>query len=481
MTFPRETLTVLDPGLGVSAPSANTPVFTGKSFGGSAALNTIVSVGQLSQVRSILGYGPLAEDVALCLQRSGSPVLAVLHSDATSSITGNMTKSGTGPDIALSGVPRDTYAMRVTIIKGGALGTAQFQYTLDDFDENFASPSLSQIRTIPSGGGGAFLVPNTGITLTFAAGTYVMGDTYTYASLAPEVTPTDLATVATLLEGDATRVFYLWLLSGAKLSATTAATLAAAFEGALDALTGSYRYVRGFIDVGSGDTSANVHTSALTWTGIRTAPDYGYELIASAVPYEGFSTRKTSCVSSAAVRAAGSLISTDLSRVASGPAEGVIKIYFDESNDQTLDSDKIGGMRTFVGMPGFYIANAPLKSPFGSDFTDLQFGRVMDVACRTTYAALFPYISESLRTTLSGTIDPRDAAMIEASVNSALRDALLNPLNARGNPGHVSDCKYSVDQTVNLNTTQTLVGTVGIRPLGYSKIIATTLFFTLTP
>lgn len=480
MTFPKQTLTVVDPGLGVSTPTADTPVFSGKAFGGSAAADTLVSLGSLNDVRTILGFGPLAEDVALCLQQRGGPVFAIVHADSTSPTTTAMTTTGSGPAITLGGLARDEYAAQVQIMAGGALGAGTFRYTLDAFDANSAPITWSQTRIIPMGG--SFVIPNSGLTLTFPSGTYILGDLYTESRIPPAPATGDLATVAALLESTPSLVFYLWAVSGAQATASAGATLAAAFEGHLDTLTSTYRYVRGLLDVGSGDTESNVATSAATWTGVRVAPSYGYTLRNSAIPFEGFSTRKTACSSGLAVRAAASLISTDLSRVASGPDVGVLKIYFDENGDQTLDALKIGGMRVWPGIPGFYIANAPLKSQFGSDFTDLQFGRVMDVACRTTYQGQFPYISESLRTLTDGTgaIDPRDAAMIETTVNNQLRDALLNPNNARGIPGHVSAVVYSVDRTANLITSQTLVTTVAIVPLGYSKLITTTLFFTLT-
>ena len=57
----------------------------------------------------------------------------------------------------------------VFIFLGGTIGTAEFTLSLDG-GNTFTAPQL-----IPSG---PYVVPNTGLTLSFAAGTYVIGDTY---------------------------------------------------------------------------------------------------------------------------------------------------------------------------------------------------------------------------------------------------------------------------------------------------------------
>jgi hypothetical protein len=157
----------------------------------------------------------------------------------------------------------------------------------------------------------------------------------------------------------------------------------------------------------------------------------------------------------------------------------VLSISFDGYNDETLDAVGIGTLRTWPGVSGFYIAKGRLKSPLGSDFTDLHFGRIMDVACRTVYEAQLPFIAEGFRTTETGAIDPLEKADIETVVNRALTDKLLRPKNARGRPGHVSAVRYTVDPAHNLNGTGQILTTVAIRPLGYANEIVTQIGYSL--
>ncbi len=485
MTFPAQSLSVRDPGLGAVNPTSKTPLITGISTGGSVAVNTLVSINDLSTVRALLGYGPLAEDVALQLLKNGGPVYALRHNSADSKAVSavSMTKLvGSGPTITVTGTPRDRYAIRVEVIVGGILATSTFRFSLDAYDVDAAPFSYSQVRpTVAS-----YVIPNSGMTLTMPAGTYVAGDVYTYACIPQEPLLVDLGAAAAVLQANSSLLVYQWLVSGAQPDDVTGAAFASAFQGYLASLANSFRYARGYCDVGSDDTAANINIGALTWTGSRVCPAYGYELRTSALPFEGFAIRKTSCVSDIAVRGFGELISSDLSRTAAGAVDGVRKIYFDGFYDQTLDANKISTMRTWTGMAGFYIANGKLKSAFGSDFTDMQYGRVMDVACRTTFEAQFPFISASLRTTIAanasaenpvGAIDPRDAKRIEGKVQTALDANIMQPDNAEGIPGHATSVTYSVDLLQDLVTTQLIKTYVDVVPLGYSKSINTTLFF----
>lgn len=483
MPFPSQTLTVQDPGIPLAQIGGVPPLITGCSNGGSAPLSTIGQINSVSLVRSVIGYGALAEDIALALQKAGGPINYAIHNVTGSALTSQaMTqKVGSGTAPTVSGTPNDRYGVTIKVILGGAVGTATFQYSLDNWTYDAAaaltSPTWSNVYVTAS----TKVIANTGLTFNFGAGTYVAGDVFFLETVPGEVTATDLGTIALALQNDPTLPIDLWLISGTQAVYTTAGTIAAAFHGDLAALTNSYRYPRGIIDIGSGDTEAHVHTEASSWTGVRVCPAYGYEIVASALPFEGFAFRKVSCATSIGVRAFSELISSDLSRTAAGACSEVVAIYFDGFSNTQLDSDQISTMRTWAGKPGFYIANAKLKSSFGSNFTDLQFGRVMDVACLTTYNGQFPYQSASLRTRTdgSGQIDPRDAAQIDKAVQDLLDQELMQPINASGNPGHVSAVSYAVSLTNNIISTSQLVTSVAIVPLGYSKLIATTLAFQL--
>jgi hypothetical protein len=483
MTVPSEQIVILDPGLGLVTADPNAPLITGWSSLGVA--NTLLSFSNPADVRSTLGYGELAEDVGNMLRVKGSPVLAMASAATTAGTISAVTHTaGAGPTMtAAATVPTGRYTVRIKIISTGALGVGTFQFTLDNHSPTDVAPQFSQTRTIPSGG--SFVIPNSGITLTFPAGTYVgtsgTQDIYDFTTEPPKCTPTDLAANGTALLALPGLKFPLWFLAQTNLTGVLGGALFTSLAGQMTSLAAQFRFARAFCDLGSGDTTTNLITAAVAVADRRVDASYGYVLLQSTMPFEGFATRKCDVNSALAPRIAGSLISSDVGRTASGNIPGVVKIYHDAFVDPTVDAAQVSTMKTYPNQAGFWPTNGFLKSPAGSDFQKVQYGRIMDQACSAVFSAVFPFILEGFRTLADGTIDPLDAADVETAGRNALRDVLLRPNNARGRPGHVSAINFSVDRTINLNTTGQLKTKTAIRPLGYPGTIVNELGFTLNP
>lgn len=484
MTVPSEQILVLDPGLGLVQADSNSPLITGVSSLGTPG--QLLSFSSPADVRSTLGYGELAEDVGNMLRQKGGPVLAMFTTGTTiDTVSAVVHATGAGPLITAARTPAATgrYSIKVEIIAGGALGVGTFRYTLDNHSPLDVAPTFSQIRVIPSGG--TFLIPNSGVTLTFAAGTYVgitgTQDTYTLTTEPAKATPTDLGVAGTALAALTTLKFPLWFHAQTNLTGVLGAAFFTALAGQATSLATQYRFIRAFCDLGSGDTTSLLITSANGVADKRTGGSYGYVLLASTMPFEGFSVRKCDVNSALAPRIAGNLISTDTARTASGNITGVLKIYHDAFQDPTVDAAQVTTMRTWPNQPGFWPTQGYLKSPPGSDFQKIQYGRIMDAACTAVYNAVFPFILEGFRTLADGTIDPLDAADIESAGRNALNDVLKRPNNARGRPGHISAFSFNVDRTINLNTSGQLKTKTAIRPLGYPSTIINELGFSLNP
>lgn len=83
-------------------------------------------------------------------------------------------------EIALSGSPNGAYDIRLNVLSTGSASTMTFRYSLD------AGVSWSSGPFTPSGG--AYVLPSTGVTVTFTgsdADSFLSGDTYTVATFAP--------------------------------------------------------------------------------------------------------------------------------------------------------------------------------------------------------------------------------------------------------------------------------------------------------
>ncbi|MGW8285754.1 MAG: DUF2586 family protein [Candidatus Deferrimicrobiaceae bacterium] len=479
MTSPAVNLTVLQNGLGIVQAASTTPLLMGCSSAGT--VNTVYDINSLSSVVSTLGQGPLAEVAALVLGLVGGPVkcmrLTGTTAGAAGSVTATLVGTATGT-ITVANAPNDAYEVTIEIITTGTLGTGEFRYRLDRASTDLTIGTWSEVLTIPSGG--TFVIPNTGLTLTFVPGAGAVffedGDVHTFTCTAPLFTTTDLASGFAALGSEQ---FAFIGLVGTHASASDGATMFAALDTHMTALTTTYQYAGAIMESGN-DTAANAKTAFLSSASaegrISVGVQFGYR--SSLKPFAGWGFPKRSSAYDMIYKAAQYTVSDDLARFPGGALTGQLpnELPYDEAASGTLANTKLSSLRKFVGQPGVYINNAFIKSATGSDFYLWQHRRVMDLACYTAYLALLNFLSTSFRTLTDGTgrIDPRDAARVNARVNDALDAALKDPHNLDGIP-HVSDVLYTTDETTDVANTDTITGTVAIARLGYSKTINVTL------
>lgn len=471
MPIPEQTFTINDPGLGLTTPATNKPLYVGVSSSGSA--NVLKIGNNIPAVVADLGQGPLTEAVCHALAVAGGPVLYMKTGSAVAGVSSAVAQSGGGPVVTIAGAPYDDYDATLTIVAGGILGAGTFKYSLD------GDKTTGETRTIPAGG--SFVIPDTNITVTFPAGTYVAGEVYSWTSTAPHYDSADLTTAVTqlLLETD---TWDFMVFTGNAADAATAATLFGAIDGHMTSFENNFRFLRAWMATGR-DTAANVKTSFAAVSSTRVGAVYSTARHTSAKPIEGRGSPSLPAVNVVGATATRYLISTDLKRVPSGPLKTVTEIGHNEFLDnQGLDDAKITTLRTWPGTPGFFITQGRLKAPAGSDFQFWQLGRVFDVGLDAVHRKQQNFIGIGVRTVNVpvGAIDERDAARLETIVEREVRIQLTEPQNAEGFGGHVTDIAYTIDRTNNLLSSQTLNSELAIKPLGYISFITTQAGFVLT-
>ncbi len=372
---------------------------------------------------------------------------------------GTVTFSGTSTGVVTISTcsPVDTYSLMIDVIDAGALGAATFIYSLDG--GNTWSPKI----LVPASG--KYVIPDTGLLLTFASGPLGNADAWSCPVTAASYSTTDLTTAMTAALADA-RTWGFVHVVGAPSSVANAATLATTLQSLLVTAASQYRFARGIIEVPS-DTDANtiaafaaVATDRVNWAA-------GYATITSPLNGRQFSR---SSAWAAAARASAVPVSEDLGRVASGPLTSVGQLGRDEQATPGLDAQRFTTLRTIIGRQGKYLTTGRLGAAFGSDFSIWQNGRVMDVACDTTRQRLLQFLNSSVRVNADGTILEKDARVIEAYCDSGLRAALTQP-------GDASDVSVTVSRTANVLSTQTLPVSVRVLPLGYAKWITVDIGF----
>lgn len=484
MPIPGQNFTILDPGLAVTPEAINTPIFFGCSSAGED--NHVYTFGRVSDVVDTLKQGPLAEALCTYLALAGGPVYAVKLVGSAPGKAGTVNKTPinmpTSPGtLAVGGAPHDSYDLIVEITKSGGLGVAEFRYSLD------GGSSFSASMSVPSSG--TYPVPNANITLTFA-GTATAPDVLFDAldrwecdCLMPvydvgSITPPDKTGLAAGIEAAlASSVeFSFMVLTGTYADSQDGALVAAAAAGHAQSMFNDYRFIGALVHSGI-DAPLDAIEEFKDVADPRIGVCYSFSKQVSNKPFVGWGVPWRPSVDIVAARAGQVSISTDLGRVASGSLTGVVAIEHDEFRNEIMDAKRFITLRTFQGVPGYFITNGRLMSPLGSDYKYWQHRRCMDVACDVTYKAQVPIINKSVRVNADGTIDDRDARTSEARVKSQLSGALLDPNNAEGTAGHVSAVDYKIDRATNVLGTETIKTNVAIRPLGYAKILNTELGF----
>lgn len=471
MTTENVNITIEDGGLGIAPLTADeVSAVIGTSSAGTA--NRPLVTTKIADLISTFGYGPMVEAAALTIQQTGAPVIAVKTPGTTAGVASAVAASGGGTSVmTVTGAPFDDYDVIVTCVKAGTIGAAgaSIKISMDGGETESAEIALGTANT--------YAIPNTGLTLNFAAGTLVADCTRRFTCAAPVWGASDVQdAIGALQEG--TNEFSFAHLVGA-VDASDAVT----FDLEMTGLATEYRYA-GLLtharDFESADTDAAGWRAAIaadfsSFASTRVSVAAGYYQIAS--PISGRKYRRPLSFAAAA-RLVARPISEDLGKVRTGSLAAVStsstdgKVYHDERVNPGLDAARFLTARTIIGRPGLYVTNGNMMSAPGSDFTWWQYRRIIDKACKIVRGVLLDYLGSSVRLNpLTGYILEKDALDLESRVRIALRDGLVAP-------GDVSAVSFAVSRTDNISSTKTINTTTRIQPLGYLKIINVSLGFT---
>lgn len=464
--LPDINISVTDGALGLSAGNIE-GLHAKIGVSASGIPNTVYSFGDLAAAKATLGVGPLLEDVAFQLATAGA-CLAVPVAASNAGTVGSITRTGTSPSpgLATSGNPRDAYDVIAKVVAGGTVGNATFQISFDGgvtFSDVMAT--AASLTTF---------VAATGLTLTFAAGTYVAGDTYTFKTVAPTYSSSDLNAAIDALLADARDVSFLHVVGtvgGADDSAKITNFVALCTAVATKMATAEAAKRWQFAILEAPEVAEGAWAASATWAAFasaRVSPVLGRLTIQSQV-----SGRQTSrsLATAYAARLSATPVQEHPGRTARGPLPGIVAMSRDERATPNGDAARFTTARTFAGVAGFYLTAGKMAAASGSDFAEVQARRVIDKACRLVNAALFVFLNDSLRVNREdGTIFEADARNVESYVDAIVRAELVNT-------GNASDLQIVVNRAANLVSTKRLDVSVRVIPKGYASFIAADVGF----
>jgi len=476
-------ITIQNNGLGqVSPGTGRTMVVVGVSSTGTA--NQVLASSDPNDFISAYGYGPMVEAASLIANASGNPVIAIKASTVgagTNSSVINGSGNTSSSAVTLSGTPYDTYYGLVTVSTGGTIGTAGIILNI----------SLDANRTytpVAIGTASSYVIPNTGLTLNFGAGTMVAGDTFKWYSTEPTRSDATVASAIQALYGYQTEFLNI-LVTGDTDSSD--ATSFATDQGALMNKKQWTAILTNARDIVWGGQSTE--TEAAWMASIEadfqnfvsdyvsvSAGNYNITSPISQIQY------RRPCSWVAAVRDAQQNLGQDISQVASGPngpggpmsplvlpstPDGFI--YHDEAVHPGLDGARFLALQSYQGFPGLYIDNANMMAGPGSDFNWLQRDEVVFEFCRVVYQFFTLELSQAVPVDAkTGFILPAAAADLENRCNAQLTADLVG-----SSPPAVTAANVVITRTNNILATSQLIVTGNIIPLAYIKSVPITVRF----
>ena len=443
---PKVSVAFEDGGLGLLTPSgADVQAKIGTSSAGT--MNAAALTTRLSGVKQVFGNGQLASALAVALIES-KPVIGIRVPASVAGTVSDVVHTGTGTATAtLTGEPYDAAAVQATVTRSAAslaAATAAVRLTVNGTD-------IGE-RAVPVNG--ALLIPDTGITLTFSAGTFVQGDTYAFTTTTPGTTLGDITTALEAFLDSRRPVRFIHILG----KATPA--LGAAVDSLLASAEAKGYYTHVVLDARMRNPSESVsdYENALNaeWAGfasnrVSVAREGG-------MVYNPLTQKNELRPASwpATMRRTVRPVGEDASRVRTGYLRGV--------TDITVDANINTGVGRFItlmtldGRQGAYVAAWPMMAPDGSDYDLVQSREVADEAARAGRAAALDYLGDDVPVDpTTGRIDEQEALSIEAFVTGRVQAQLGR---------NVSGVRVVIDREINILSTRRTEYDIYIIPLG---------------
>ena len=462
--IPSSTGTLRDGGLGVlPEDTTQTSWKIGVSSAGTAGQVYTFRGTDTQSVVSSLGYGPLVDAiVAHLLKSGGKTVYAYKATASTAGSSSAVTKTGTSPNMTLTGTPINYADGKVVIVAGGTLGTATFRYSLDGGDTY--SDTIATAAT--------YAIAEQGITLNFAAGSYVAGDYYTWVDTAPAMTNANLSDgLDDIIESPLEAAFVH--VVGTPVDASAAATMTATCQTKMEAAIAAKKYM--FAVHGGAPVAAS--------SMITTYASVDAKFVVVAAGFCEYIDDRTGRIVKAPIdrliapRIARNPISVDLQRdVADSvldPLAGIRQLvptgalastgYHDEAATPGLNAARFCSLYSITGKSGYYVVNGHTMAASTSDFGLVQFVRVALRAAQVFYLWSLDNLSQRIRKDpTTGYILPSVAQALEDDATAALRAAVGQ---------HVDGVSVVINRADNLSADPTLRYKIRLVGPAYAKTV----------
>jgi hypothetical protein len=372
---------VADGGLGVAGASSDgVHIKIGVSTATKNKLLAISPSLKVDEIKEKLGHSPLANAMMDSIQMGAGTTYCIPTEGTVAGTIGDVSLDGTGEAThATSGAPNNNYEVVIEIIQGGALNDATYRYSIDGGD-NFTGE-----KTTPSDG--VVDIENTGIKITFTEAatpenSFKAGDVYKFKTAAPKMSNQEVLDAIAVLKDLNLEFEYIHIV-GESDSPMWAAVAAEA-----DVLFGTYYkpiYIMCEARQKTDEESVDEYVQSLI-TARQIVSNYRVQVVATRAEIAAMDgkIRDTNGAGDVTGLYSKSKVSQSIGEVSEFPLSNVLKLLPEgiEPYIEMLDKAGFVTFREYIGLEGFYVTNARMFAPDGSDYQYAETVRTMNKAVR---------------------------------------------------------------------------------------------------
>ncbi len=408
------------------------------------------------RIKELLGQSPLADAVMDSIENGASLIYCLPVAASTAGSAGSVTATATGTGtMTVSGEPTNAFNVMVKVTVAGALNAAAIRYSLD------GGSVYGEEQTIPATG--SVTLTNTGITLTFDAGEtgFAAGDVFSFTTTAPAMTNADVLTALDKVRNINATIEFVHIVG------ESAPELWAAAGTVAETYHSDYK------------SPLFVVCEAPAPTSGQTADEYATQLVGQ---QQGVSSIYVQVVAARGIYTRLDNITADINLAgvicgfyAAASVQQSIgetkSFYIDEDKltaltptgitDEaaTLDEARYLTVRRYIGLSGWYVTNARMMCPEGSDYKYAERIRVTNKIVREVRTQLLTQMQTAVD------VDDLDAEL------AAIAELAMAPVDTMVDKKEISSARIAVPDGQDILGSETLQLVIRYVPVGHIREI----------
>lgn len=408
------------------------------------------------RIKELLGQSPLADAVMESIDNGSNVIYCLPVAPTTAGSSGSVTATVTGTGgMTVSGAPTNRFNVVVKVTVGGGLNEAAIVYSLD------GGSVFGAEQTVPANG--VMTLANTGITLGFDAGEsgFVVGDQFSFATTAPAMSNADVLAALDQVRNINATIEFVHVV-GVSVPALWAACGEAAAK-----YHGDYKRPLFIVAEAPAPTSGQL------------ADDYTTSLVSL---QQGVSSIYVQVVAARGVytRLDGVTADINLAGVICGMyAAASVQQSIGETKSFTISESKLTALtpagiideigtlddaryltvRRYDGLSGWYVTNARMMCPEGSDYKYAERIRTTNKIVRE--------VRRQLLTQMQTTVD---IANLDAEL-SAIAELAMAPVDTMVDRKEISSARIVVPEGQDILGSETLQLVIRYVPVGHIRAI----------